>query len=139
MPPSYTSKHLSTPVPIKVSHRLAKKRRQRRKTINLRCGCAFLISESCTDYGFSHRGVHHCTSSKQWHIHLGDQESTTHEGNTVRPNTIQQPVQHHTPADQIQPQPEASIGTTQMLHELPSLDDFLEFEYELSEILQDTS
>ncbi|ALQ10819.1 AC2 [West African Asystasia virus 1] len=139
MPPSFVSKHLSTPVPIKVSHRLAKKRRQRRQAINLKCGCSFLISRNCSNYGFTHRGVHHCASSKEWHIHLGDQESTTHESNTIRPSPLQHVTQHHTPADTVQPQPQEDPGNSQMLHELPGLDDFLEFEYELAEILHGTS
>nr|ALQ10810.1 AC2 [West African Asystasia virus 1] len=133
MPPSYTSKHLSTPVPIKVSHRLAKKRRQRRKTINLRCGCAFLISESCTDYGFSHRGIHHCSSSAEWNILLGTEESNIHNDNRTHRQTIQHEPRHTEHPNQVQPQPEEGFRDSQMLFELQGLDEIEEFDISVLE------
>nr|AXE43634.1 TrAP protein [Croton yellow vein mosaic virus] len=74
MRPSSPSKAHSTQVPIKVQHKIAKKGIRRRR-VDLPCGCSYFISIACHNHGFTHRGTHHCRSSREWRVYLGDSKS----------------------------------------------------------------
>nr|AHB20292.1 transcriptional activator protein [Tomato leaf curl virus] len=121
MRPSSPSKAHSTQVPIKVKHRLAKKRTRRRR-VDLPCGC--LLIASCHDHGFTHRGTHHCSSStERWRVYLGDSKSPIFQDNRAsQPAIPDEPRHHHRPST-VQSQPEESVGDTQMFPSLPNLDD----------------
>nr|UWJ07347.1 transactivating protein [Begomovirus paulistiensis] len=112
----------STPPSIKSQHRIAKKRAIRRRRIDTDCGCTIYQHINCVGHGFTHRGVHHCTSSREWRVYLGDNKSPLFQDNTRRgPNLHQHPGLPH--PNPVQPQPEESVGSPQVLHQLPSLDD----------------
>ncbi|AAD17899.1 AC2 protein [Chino del tomate virus] len=112
----------SHPPSIKTAHRQAKKRAIRRRRIDLRCGCSIYFHIGCTGHGFTHRGIHHCTSGGEWRVYLGDRKSPLFQdvqsgGSTVYEN------QGLPRSDTVQPQPEESVASPQSLPELPSLDD----------------
>ncbi|ADW10638.1 transactivator protein [Sida micrantha mosaic virus-[snap bean:Brazil:2003]] len=65
----------STPPSIKPRHRIAKKRAIRRRRVDLECGCCLYQHLNCTGHGFPHRGIHNCTSGREWRIYLGDNKS----------------------------------------------------------------
>ncbi|AAR95976.1 TrAP [Tomato yellow margin leaf curl virus] len=111
----------STPPSIKPTHRLAK-RRPRRKRIDLSCGCTIYVHLLCSNYGFTHRGNHHCSSGTEWRFYLGGAESPLFQDSTSGGPSVHndQSVPH---PNQVQPQPEEGIDSTQGLSELPSLDD----------------
>nr|AFV60469.1 transcriptional activator protein [Tomato leaf curl virus] len=122
MQPSSPSKAHSTQVPIKVQHRLAKKGTRRRR-VDLPCGCSYFIALACHDHGFTHRGAHHCSSSREWRVYLGDSKSPIFQDNRApKPALLDEPRHHHRP-DTVQSQPEESVGDTQMFPSLPNLDD----------------
>nr|UYO78179.1 AC2 [Chilli leaf curl virus] len=132
MRPSSPSKAHSTQVPIKVQHRLAKKGTRRRR-VDLDCGCSYFISLRCHDYGFTHRGTHHCSSSREWRVYLGDSKSPIFQNNKTRYQTVSSRTRHNQSAYNVQPQPAESTGTSQMCSNVPNLDgltpsdwDFLE-------------
>nr|WBR81472.1 transcription activator protein [Pedilanthus leaf curl virus]WGG23462.1 transcription activator protein [Pedilanthus leaf curl virus]WGG23469.1 transcription activator protein [Pedilanthus leaf curl virus] len=112
---SSPSKAHSTQVPIKVQHRLAKKGTRRRR-VDLPCGCSYFIALACHDHGFTHRGTHHCSSSKEWRVYLGDSKSPLFQDNRAPQPAIHRP-------DTVQSQPEESVGDTQMFPSLQNLDD----------------
>nr|AFO38441.1 C2 [Jatropha mosaic Nigeria virus] len=114
----------STPVPIKVKHRLAKTKRIRRRRIDLECGCSYYLHLNCANNGFTHRGVHHCSSSREWRVYLGDKQSPIFHDHGAERAAIQHQPRHHHPPDPVQPQPPEGTGSSQVLSELPSLDDF---------------
>ncbi|ALV85591.1 transactivating protein [Pavonia yellow mosaic virus] len=113
----------STPPSIKPQHRAAKRRITRRRRIDLNCGCSIYIHINCADHGFTHRGTHHCASGREWRVYLGDRQSPLFQDVQSRGPIIHQ-NQGISHPDPVQPQPEESIGSPQMLPELPSLDDF---------------
>nr|BAU79583.1 transcriptional activator protein [Papaya leaf curl Guandong virus] len=114
----------STQVPIKVQHRIAKKKSIRRRRIDLNCGCSYYISINCHNYGLTHRGTHHCSSSREWRVYLDGTKSPLFQDNASRQQTIQHEPRHNTCANQIQSQPEESIGDTSVFSKLPDLDSF---------------
>ncbi|AGT29630.1 trans-activator protein [Tomato leaf curl Gandhinagar virus] len=119
---SSPSKAHSTQVPIKVQHRLAK-RGTRRRRVDLPCGCSYFIALACHDHGFTHRGTHHCSSSREWRVYLGDSKSPIFQDNRApQPAIPDEPRHHHRPST-VQSQPEESVGDTQMFPSLPNLDD----------------
>nr|QGA69828.1 transactivator protein [Ocimum golden mosaic virus] len=123
MQPSSPSTSHSTQVPIKVQHRIAKKKAIRRKRIDLHCGCSYYLHIDCINHGFTHRGTHHCTSSKEWRFYLADKQPPIFHNNQPRQETIQQQPRHHISPDKIQPQHEEGVGDSQMFSEFPGLDD----------------
>ncbi|CAJ57821.2 transactivator protein [Vernonia yellow vein virus] len=118
----YTSR--CSQVPIKALHRAAKARPIKRKRIDLPCGCSIYRHINCHNHGFTHRGTHHCSSSSEWRIYLGSSKSPIFQDPKAPTTTIQHEQGHHRSQDPIQPLPEESTGTTQMLsdfHHLESL------------------
>nr|QQL13385.1 transactivating protein [Malvaviscus yellow mosaic virus] len=111
-----------TPPSIKPQHRAAKRRGTRRRRIDLNCGCTVYVHINCSNHGFTHRGTHHCASGREWRIYLGDIKSPLFQDIQGRGSTVhnEQSVPH---PNTVQPQPEESIGSPQMLPKLPSLDD----------------
>ncbi|ACR55681.1 trans-activating protein [Passionfruit severe leaf distortion virus] len=111
----------STPPSIKPQHRIAKKRAVRRRRIDCECGCTIYVHIDCRDHGFTHRGNHHCASGREWRIYLGDTKSPLFQDHTRGgPSVHQHQSVSHT--NQVQPQPEESTGSPQVLLELPGLD-----------------
>nr|ACK86671.1 AC2 [Euphorbia leaf curl virus] len=119
---SSPSKAHSTQVPIKVQHRLAKKGTRRRR-VDLPCGCSYFIALACHDHGFTHRGTHHCSSSREWRVYLGDSKSPLFQDIRAHNRAIPDEPRHHHRPSTIQSQPEESTGDSQMFPSLPNLDD----------------
>nr|AYP00103.1 AC2 [Dolichos yellow mosaic virus]WOK21461.1 AC2 [Dolichos yellow mosaic virus] len=123
---SPSNSHCSLPS-IKAQHRQAKKRKTiRRKRIDLTCGCSYYLNINCRNDGFTHRGIHHCSSTTEWRVYLGAKESPifqnpgTSRGVSVR----SEPTQNQDPHN-VQPRVEESVGDTQGilgLCDLPSID-----------------
>ncbi|UOL65617.1 transcriptional activator protein [Tomato leaf curl Nantou virus] len=113
-----------TPVPIKVQHRIAKKKSIRRRRVDLPCGCSYFVSINCHNHGFTHRGTHHCSSSREWRIYLDGTKSPLFQHNPTPRETIPDEPRHNNNPDQVQPQPEESVGDASMFSELPDLDSF---------------
>nr|QHU79556.1 transactivator protein [Opuntia virus 1] len=70
-------KHIGCPIHDQhLIHKNAKKRkrRPRRLAFHLECKCTFLYSKDC-GHGFSHRGTHHCISSRDWDLHMEGSQS----------------------------------------------------------------
>nr|ARD24673.1 transcriptional activator protein [Sida mosaic Sinaloa virus]ARD24679.1 transcriptional activator protein [Sida mosaic Sinaloa virus]QCI56090.1 transcriptional activator protein [Sida mosaic Sinaloa virus] len=112
----------SHPPSIKTAHRQAKRRAIRRRRIDLECGCSIYFHIGCIGHGFTHRGIHHCTSGREWRVYLGDRKSPLFQDvPSRRANTHEDQGVPRT--NSIQPQPEESVGSPQSLPELPSLDD----------------
>ncbi|ADB45303.1 transcriptional activator protein [Tomato leaf curl Patna virus [Tobacco]] len=113
-----------TQVPIKVQHRIAKKRPVRRRRIDLPCGCFYLFGLDCASHGFTHRGTHHCNSGREWRVYLDGQKSPLFQDIPTPRETIsiQQRHNHHT--SPVQLQPEESVGDTPVFSNLPNLDSF---------------
>ncbi|AQM52252.1 transcriptional activator protein [Tomato leaf curl Burkina Faso virus] len=110
-------------VPIKVQHRAAKKKAVRRKRVDLDCGCSYYLHIDCINHGFTHRGTHHCSSSKEWRVYLGDKQSPIFHDNKTRHQAIQHEPGHHHITDTVQSQPQEGTGDSQMFSQLQSLDD----------------
>ncbi|AFY22647.1 transcriptional activator protein [Corchorus mottle virus] len=113
----------STPPSIKQRHRIAKRRAPRRRRIDLDCGCSLYVHINCSNYGFTHRGTHHCASGREWRLYLGDNKSPVFQDIQSRGHPVHEDKSVPRP-DKIQPQPQESIGSPQGIPELPSLDDF---------------
>ncbi|CAI26284.1 AC2 [Tomato leaf curl Comoros virus] len=113
----------STQLPIKVQHRIAKKKAVRRRRVDLDCGCSYYLHINCIDHGFSHRGTHHCSSSTEWRVYLGDTKSPIFQDYRPRQPAIQHAPRHHISPDKIQPQPEEGTGDSQMFSQLQGLDE----------------
>ncbi|ANT82186.1 AC2 protein [Ramie yellow mosaic virus] len=113
-----------TQVPIKVQHRIAKKKSIRRRRVDLPCGCTYYISINCASHGFTHRGVHHCNSSREWRVYLAGAESPVFQDHETRRETVPEQLRHHHSPSPVQLQPEESIGDTPMFSDLPNLDSF---------------
>nr|AER09312.1 transactivating protein [Cleome leaf crumple virus] len=106
---------------IKVQHRVAKRRAIRRRRIDLNCGCTIYIHLNCANNGFTHRGTHHCASSGEWRVYMGDNKSPVFQD--IRRGG--DPVQNDEGlprTNPVQPQPEESVGSPQGVLQLPSLD-----------------
>nr|QGV12718.1 transcriptional activator protein [Tobacco curly shoot virus-Myanmar] len=132
MQPSSPSKAHSTQVPIKVKHRIAK-RGIRRRRVDLDCGCSYFIALRCHGYGFTHRGTHHCSSSREWRVYLGDSKSPLFQDiRAPQPAISEEPRHHHRP-NTVQSQPEESSGSAQVFSNLPNLDDFTASDWEFIE------
>ncbi|CAK02781.1 transcription enhancer protein [Tomato yellow leaf curl China virus -[Y264]] len=120
---SSPSKSHSTPVPIKVQHRIAKKATRRRR-VDLPCGCSYFISINCHDYGFTHRGTIHCSSNREWRLYLDGQKSPLFQDNQAPQKTVHDEARHNHITSTVQLQPEESVGDTQMFSNLQNLDSF---------------
>nr|AGM20533.1 TrAP protein [Tomato yellow leaf curl Yunnan virus] len=118
---SSPSRNHCTQVPIKVQHRIAKKSVRRRR-VDLPCGCTYYYSISCANHGLSHRGTHHCNSSREWRVYLDGSKSPIFQNNQTRPATVLNEPRHNHDPNTVQPQPEESVGTTPMFSDLPDLD-----------------
>ncbi|ABI35961.1 transcriptional activation protein [Okra yellow crinkle virus] len=113
----------STQLPIKVQHRIAKKKVVRRRRIDLKCGCSYYLHINCANHGFSHRGTHHCSSDNEWRFYLGDTKSPIFQDHKT-PNTPVQPaVSYNRCPNPVQPQPSEGIGDSQVFSQLQGLDD----------------
>ncbi|ASL70130.1 transcriptional activator protein [Emilia yellow vein Thailand virus] len=121
---SSPSKAHSTQVPIKVQHQIAKKKAVRRRRVDLPCGCSYFIAINCASYGFTHRGTHHCSSSREWRVYLGDNKSPIFQDNPTPGKTISEEPRHNNGSDPVQLQPEESFGDTSMFSNLPNMDSF---------------
>nr|UFP62862.1 AC2 [African cassava mosaic virus] len=113
----------STQVPIKVSHRQEEKRAVRRRRVDLVCGCSYYLHIDCTNHGFSHRGTHHCASSKEWRVYLGHNKSPVFRNHQARTKAIQHEPGHHHSPDSVQSQHQEGIGDSQVFSQLQGLDD----------------
>nr|QBY34646.1 transcriptional activator protein [Chilli leaf curl virus]WIF29813.1 transcriptional activator protein [Chilli leaf curl virus] len=110
-------------VPIKVQHRAAKRRAIPRKRFDLYCGCSYYVHINCHNYGFTHRGIHHCSSDREWRVYLGGSNSPEFQDNQAPRQAIPDERRHHNRPSPVQPQPEERAGDSQMFHSLPNLDD----------------
>ncbi|AVP27503.1 TrAP [Boerhavia golden mosaic virus] len=113
----------STPPSIKPQHRIAK-RATRRRRLDLQCGCSIYVHVNCGNHGFTHRGSHHCASSAEWRVYLGDIKSPLFQDNQRRSLGISADKSEVPPRDQGQSQPEETPRTPQSLFSLPDLDNF---------------
>ncbi|ABO40825.1 transcriptional activator protein [Tomato leaf curl New Delhi virus 5] len=132
MQSSSHSKNHSIPV-AKTSVPQKKKKNIRRRRVDLQCGCSYYISINCHDHGFTHRGVHHCGSSREWRVYLGRSKSPVFQNIETRQQTMPHESRHHPPPNTVQPQPAESSGASQVFSNFPNLDgltpsdwDFLE-------------
>nr|QBO66515.1 transcription activator protein [Papaya leaf crumple virus]QBO66567.1 transcriptional activator protein [Papaya leaf crumple virus] len=114
MPPSSPSKTHCTQVPIKVQHRLAKRRAIRRKRVDLKCGCSYYVHLNCHNHGFTHRGIPHCSSSNEWRVYLGDSKSPLFQDPQPRPQATQHEPQHHLNQGPVQSQPQETAGDNEV-------------------------
>nr|AIL92571.2 transcriptional activator protein [Clerodendron yellow mosaic virus] len=92
--------------------------------LHLNCGCSYYVSLNCHNHGFTHRGVHHCSSSNEWRVYLGGSKSPLFQDLKPPGPTILPEPRHNNNPDPVQPQPGESTGTSQMLANLPDLDEF---------------
>nr|AYA62497.1 AC2 [Ageratum yellow vein virus]QAS62254.1 AC2 protein [Ageratum yellow vein virus] len=111
-----------TQVPIKVQHRIAKKKPIRRRRVDLPCGCSYYLGLNCANHGFTHRGITHCNSMREWRVYLDDQKSPLFQDNQAPRETVLQQPRHNNHTSPIQPQPEESVGNTPVFSDLPDLD-----------------
>nr|AEP25615.1 transcription activator protein [Tobacco curly shoot virus] len=120
---SSPSKAHSTQVPIKVKHRLAKKGNRRRR-VDLPCGCSYFIALACHDHGFTHRGTHHCSSSGEWRVYMGDSKSLLCQDNRAPEPSICNEGRHNHESNTVQIQHEESSGSAQVSCSIRNVDDF---------------
>nr|UIK24203.1 transcription activator protein [Tomato yellow leaf curl virus] len=123
MQPSSPSTSHCSQVPIKIQHRIAKRKPVRRKRIDLDCGCSYYLHLNCINHGFTHRGTHHCGSSMEWRVYLGDRKSPVFQDNRPLRKAISNEPRHHFNADKIQSQHQEGTGDSQMFSQLPNLDE----------------
>ncbi|ADO41049.1 transcription activator protein [Cotton leaf curl Alabad virus] len=136
-----SSSHLKDPctqVPIKVQHREAK-RRIRRRRVDLECGCSYYLSINCHNHGFSHRGTHHCSSSKEWRLYLEGSKSPLFQNPQPRQPSIHDEHGHNNTQDPFQLQPTESSGNTQVFSNLPNLDDLTPSDWSFLKGIQNPS
>nr|BAU21322.1 AC2 protein [Pepper yellow leaf curl Indonesia virus] len=124
MRPSSPSTAHSTQVPQKILHQIAKRKIIRRRRIDLDCGCSYYLSINCHGHGFSHRGVHHCSSGAEWRLYLEGSKSPLFQGAEAQQQTVQHQHGLHRSTNPIQPQLEESAGDSQVFFNLPHLDSF---------------
>ncbi|CAA05441.1 AC2 protein [Okra yellow vein mosaic virus] len=127
-----------TQVPIKVQHREAK-RRNRRRRVDLECGCFYYLSINCHNHGFSHRGTHHCSSSKEWRLYLEGSKSPLFQDPQPRQPSIHDEHGHNNTQDPFQLQPTESSGNTQVFSNLPNLDDLTPSDWSFLKGIQNPS
>nr|AFU83195.1 C2 protein [Bhendi yellow vein mosaic virus] len=127
-----------TRVPIKVQHRETK-RRIRRRRVDLECGCSYYLSINCHNHGFSHRGTHHCSSSKEWRLYLEGSKSPLFQDPQPRQPSIHDEHGHHNNEDPFQLQPTESSGNTQVFSNLPNLDDLTPSDWSFLKGIQNPS
>nr|ALU33568.1 AC2 [Tomato yellow leaf curl Thailand virus] len=120
---SSPSKAHSTQVPIKVQHRIAK-RATRRRRVDLPCGCSYFVAIGCHNNGFTHRGTTHCNSIREWRVYLDGQKSPIFQDNQAPREPIPEEPRHNHVTNPVQPQPEESVGDTQVFSSLQNLDSF---------------
>ncbi|APF30591.1 AC2 [Chayote enation yellow mosaic virus] len=132
MQSSSHSKNHSIPV-AKTSLPQKKKKIIRRRRVDLQCGCSYYVSINCHDHGFTHRGVHHCGSSREWRVYLDRSKSPPFQNIETRQQTVPEQSRHNHGPSTVQPQPAESSGTSQVFSDLQNLDgltpsdwDFLE-------------
>ncbi|ALO02632.1 AC2 [Cotton yellow mosaic virus] len=113
-----------TTVPIKVRHRLAKKKVVRRRRVDLSCGCSFYRHIDCNNHGFTHRGIHHCASSLEWRVYMGGAKSPLFHDNKSPGKPVQQSVSHNIDPNPVQPPVAEGFGDSQVFSELQGLDEF---------------
>ncbi|AGK90096.1 AC2 protein [Tomato leaf curl China virus - OX2] len=123
MQSSSASPNQCTQVPIKVQHRIAKKKITRRRRIDLPCGCSYFSSLNCANHGFTHRGTHHCHSGREWRFYLGDNKSPVFQDNGTTKQALPVEQRHSEGQDPIQLQPEESTGDAPMFSGLPDMDE----------------
>nr|UFP62984.1 AC2 [East African cassava mosaic Malawi virus] len=123
MPPSSPSTSHCSQVPIKVQHRTVKNRALRRRRVDLECGCSFYLHIDCFNHGFSHRGTHHCSSSKEWRLYLGNKQIPVFRNPQAPQRTREHEPGHHNSPDTIQSQHQEGIGDSQVFSQLQGLDD----------------
>nr|AFF58889.1 AC2 [Clerodendrum golden mosaic China virus] len=128
---SSPSQSHSSQVPIKVQHKISKRRPTRRRRVDLECGCSYYLSIDCHNHGFTHRGNHHCNSGGEWRFYLGGAKSPLFQSNGTRLEAVQHESRHNHRPDTIQPQPEESTGTSQMLPHISNLDTFDSADWEI--------
>nr|ABI21818.1 transcriptional activator protein [Mungbean yellow mosaic virus] len=122
---STPSKNHFSPPSIKAQHKVAKKRAIRRSRIDLSCGCSYYIHINCRNYGFSHRGQHHCSSTQEWRLYLGDAKSPLFQDHAAPSNESRVPELRDPNTDNVQPRVEESTADAQMLpgsEDLPLFD-----------------
>nr|UFP62830.1 AC2 [African cassava mosaic virus] len=123
MQSSSPSQNHSTQVPIKVHHRQSKKGAFRRRKVDLVCGCPYYLYINCPNHGFTHRGTHHCASSKKGRLHLGNKHPQIFFNHKAPTTTFLDEPGHHKCPGSIQSQPEEGAGDSQMFSQLQDLDD----------------
>nr|QHU79532.1 transactivator protein [Opuntia virus 1] len=110
----HRDKYIDCPVhDIRLQHKNAKnkRRRERRIAFHLECKCTFLYSKAC-GHGFTHRGTHHCISSRDWDLHMEGPQSPIHETIIHRGQFSRTVIPHPDPG---KPQPPKRARLTQML------------------------
>ncbi|BAC66135.1 C2 [Eupatorium yellow vein virus - [Yamaguchi]] len=122
MQPSSPSTAHSTQVPIKVQHRIAKKKNLRRRRIDLGCGCSVYVSLDCANYGFTHRDHHYCSSGAEWRVYLDSTKSPLFQNHQARSTVIQQRSGRDNITDTVQPQPEIPAGFAQVFPDFQDLE-----------------
>nr|UYO78066.1 AC2 [Tomato leaf curl New Delhi virus] len=132
MQSSSHSRNHSIPV-AKTSLPQKRKKSIRRKRVDLQCGCSYYISINCHDHGFTHRGVHHCGSSREWRVYLDRSKSPVFQNIETRQQAVPDQSRYNQSPNTVQPQPAESPGASQVFSNFPSLDgltpsdwDFLE-------------
>nr|AST99390.1 AC2 [Cotton leaf curl Multan virus] len=136
-----SSSHLIDPctqVPIKVQHREAK-RRNRRRRVDLECGCSYYLSINCHNHGFTPRGTHHCSSSREWRIYVGGSKSPLFQDHQPRQRSIHDEYGHTHDQDPVQLQHWESSGTAQVFSNLPNLDDLTASDWSFLQGIQNPS
>nr|ADB45299.1 transcriptional activator protein [Tomato leaf curl Palampur virus]AXZ95733.1 transcriptional activator protein [Tomato leaf curl Palampur virus]UZH24451.1 TrAP [Tomato leaf curl Palampur virus] len=121
MQSSLHSRDHSIPV-AKTSLPKKKKKNIRRRRVDLQCGCSYYISINCHDHGFTHRGIHHCGSSREWRVYLGRSKSPVFQNFETRRETLPHEPRHYNGPNTVQPQPEESTGASQVFSNIPDLD-----------------
>nr|ACN94458.1 AC2 [Cotton leaf curl Multan virus] len=135
---SSLSKDHCTQLPIKVQHREAK-RRNRRRRVDLECGCSYYLSINRHNHGFTHRGTHHCSSSREWRIYLGGSKSPLFQDNQPLQPSIHDEYGHTHDPNPVQLQHSESSGTAQVFSNLPNLDDLTPSDWSFLKGIQNPS
>ncbi|CAP78912.1 AC2 protein [Ageratum yellow vein virus - [G129]] len=111
-----------TQVPIKVQHRIAKRKPIRRRRVDLTCGCSYYFGIDCANHGFSHRGNYSlqlnarvaCIPGRSKIPYISRYPSTTRDHSTTTTTSYRSKYNSSTT--------EESVGNTPVFSELPDLD-----------------
>ncbi|ACM62304.1 replication enhancer protein [Sunn hemp leaf distortion virus [India:Barrackpore2:2008]] len=76
------------------------------------------------DHGFTHRGTHHCSSSRDWRVYLGDSKSPLFQDTRAPEPSISHQPRYKNRPNTVQSQPKESTGDSQLFPILPNLDVF---------------